>query len=194
MITQFKNRCVKVVSALLMVALCSMSALAVTPTDTPVPPPGATAKPQGASVSPAPKLANSKLPNSHLHGATAATTPKTTTAVKGTAKTGASTAKATRWSFTDWAELHRGLGTIRGEVHTANGSPMSGVRVALRSAKGKVLKASRRHVTRTSGSGTFVMKHVRIGSYRVRGTRGKASGHVAVKVHHGETSSATLKV
>jgi hypothetical protein len=191
---QFRNRSLKIASALLIVAVSSMTLSAATPTDTPVPPPGATAKPHGVSLSPTAHVANS-----HLHGATtAAPKTKTTGIITGSAKTTTAKAKvkarATHWAFSEWAELHRGLGTIRGEVHGATGSTMTGVRVALRSSKGKVLKASRRHATHTNSNGTFVMKHVRIGSYRVRGTKGKAAGHVGVKVHGGETASAFLKV
>jgi hypothetical protein len=186
----FKNRAITIASALLIVIVFSVSLPAATPTDAPVPPPASTPKPASSSLSPVQHLGNS-----HLHGVARAVTKSAgTTALTPKKTTAKAKVRVRHWTFTEWAELHRGLGTVRGEVHNPSGSTMSGVQVSLRSSKGKVLKPSSRHVTHTNGSGSFVMKHVRIGSYRVRGTKGKASGHVGVKVHGGQMTSASLKV
>jgi hypothetical protein len=198
----FSRQAFTFVCAVLIVITLTVSVQAATTTDMPAP--ASTPKPVSVSAK------TSHLANSHLHGAPAASnsTPVAKSLPTGTAKTaavkkaetkpggvvGAAAKRTARWSFTDWAELHRGLGTIRGEVHGPSGAAMAGVRVELRNSKGKVMRASMRHVTHTNASGGFVMKHVRIGSYRVRGTKGKASGHVGVKVRHGEMSSATFKV
>jgi hypothetical protein len=173
---------------LLMVVLVSAATGAETPPSNAVP---------GVSRA-ASRSRSSALANSHLHGATAAVAKP---AAKSTSKEDKDTGKsvrhkreARRWSFSEWATLHRGLGTIRGEVHSSGGSPMANIRVALRSPAGKVLKVSARHVTRTGSGGAFVMRHVRIGSYRVRASKGKTAGHVNLHVSGGRTAMAMVRL
>jgi hypothetical protein len=99
------------------------------------------------------------------------------------------------WGYTEWATLHRGLGTIEGTIHNAEGQSLSGVRVALRNANGGVFRnPALRHVTFTGEGGTFIMTRVRIGSYRVRATKGKAVSHVNVRVGVGGTTTANMRM
>jgi hypothetical protein len=133
----------------------------------------------------------SSLTNPHLHGAKPAVTKST----KKDEHKKIAHHWVGRWSFADWAVLHRGTGTITGEVHVSSGSPAAGARVALRTAKGGTLRnPAARHVTHTTSGGHFVMRHVRIGSYRVRGSKGKAAGHAAIKVHGGQMTTAHVKI
>ena len=137
------------------------------------------------------------LVNPHLHGAvpTAKTpAPPSKTAPTKTRSSRARLRYLPRWSYSNWVVLHRGLGTIRGEVLNSKDAVASGVHVELRSSKGKKLRVSRRHVTHTTAGGTFVMRHVRIGNYHVRASKGKASGHVSVQVRGGTLSTALVKI
>jgi hypothetical protein len=99
------------------------------------------------------------------------------------------------WAFSEWATLHRGLGTVEGIVHNGAGEPMAGIRVALRNAAGGVLRSvAARHITYTGEGGAFLMTAVRTGSYRVRATRGKAVGHVSIRVGAGRMVMADIKL
>ena len=175
-------RCIRFVAAIVVVTILSLSlaAAAAPVVDTPVAPKSA---PRSAASPLVPHIINP-----HLHGAT----PAVTTPTKSKQK---SKVRHNHWSFSDWAVLHRGLGTITGEVHSGSGSPMAGIRVMLRSAKGKALaKTSSKHITHTNGGGTFVMKNVRIGTYRVRATKGKTAARSMVHVHGGLMSTVSVKL
>lgn len=100
-----------------------------------------------------------------------------------------------RWSFVHWAALHRGTSTIMGEVVGKSGKPVSGAQVVLRTSKGKAFKsASAKHATSSNAAGQFVMRGVRGGSYRVRATKSKASGHTAIHLGGGRATMVTVKV
>jgi Carboxypeptidase regulatory-like domain len=164
--------------------LCCVSLGATSPT---TPPPTAPKTPPAKpAVARTPHVANT-----HLHGALpavvkSAAKPVAKVADKVTERAHLARHWTGRWAFANWAVLHRGLGTIAGQVHTASGAPASGVRVALRSAKGKVLgNAKARHVTHTGPGGTFLMTNVRIGNYRVRATKGKTVAGMPVHVGGG---------
>jgi hypothetical protein len=98
-----------------------------------------------------------------------------------------------RWDFVSWVGLHRGWGSVRGEV-TSGGRGVSGAIVSLRSRHNRTLVlVSHRHITRSGADGTFVMYGVRHGSYHVHASAGrssKSSGMVVVRT--GSTSHAAV--
>ena len=102
---------------------------------------------------------------------------------------------AHHWNAYAWFALHRGTGTVEGIVHGGSGSPMVGASVRLRHANGHALRhASARHITSTGSGGTFVMKHVRAGRYRVRADAQGHSGHTPIVVHAGQVVEVGVKL
>lgn len=117
------------------------------------------AEPDGNPTAPPPVHRLPTVVNPHLHLGTAATT-QPNSASRGT--------RATRFDTRAYVASHRGLGTIHGEVITALGQPLADAYVVLRTPGGHTFaSASLRHTTITAANGTFTMKGVRPGSYRV---------------------------
>jgi hypothetical protein len=174
-------------SALLVLSMAGVALLnSAATTPAPVAPPGAPHK----SVAP---HARPALANTHLHGAKLAV--ESAIAKTRVAKKTLARHWLARWDFATWATVHRGTGTIEGKIVNASGSPMSGSKVFLRTSKGKALRtASAKHITHSGAGGLFIMRHVRIGSYRVRGELAKASGRTPVHVHGGVTNMVTVKL
>src|SRR5256885_1992262 len=81
----------------------------------------------------------------------------------------------TRWTVT---------GSVSGYVSNG-GEPVRGARVSLRGPKGKTFRhASMRHVVYTDSGGTFMMRRVRTGRYRVVASKtGGGSGHAQLAFH-----------
>jgi hypothetical protein len=99
------------------------------------------------------------------------------------------------WAFSDWATLHRGLGTIVGTVKGKDGQALTGIEVLLRTSHGKPFRSlAAKHITHTSEGGSFIMTRVRIGSYRVRAVRGKSSSHASVRVGAGRMANASIRL
>jgi len=100
------------------------------------------------------------------------------------------------WDSTAWIGLHRGTGVIRGVVRSASGSPVAGASVRLRDRYGHALRTTAaKHVTSTGAGGTFVMTHVRAGSYHVHADGdGGHQGHVALRLHSGEVATVAVKM
>jgi hypothetical protein len=75
-------------------------------------------------------------------------------------------------------------GSVSGYVTSGEGA-VRGARVCLRGAKGhKFRSAARRHVVYTDAGGSFVMRRVRTGSYRVFASKsGVGSGHTQLAMH-----------
>jgi hypothetical protein len=100
-----------------------------------------------------------------------------------------------RWDYHSWMVIHRGLGTIRGFVHAAEGEGLQGIRLALRHPGGRYFsRVSMRHITYSSAGGNFVMVGVRAGKYRIIASRAKLHGHSQIAVHPGSVSNVGIRV
>ena len=72
---------------------------------------------------------------------------------------------------------------------------MPAVQMVLRHAHGGIIKNwNDKHITTTGPGGIFIMRNVRIGTYRVRGSRGKAAGASTVHVSGGAMAVASVKI
>jgi hypothetical protein len=99
------------------------------------------------------------------------------------------------WSFAGWAALHRGTGTIEGEVRSPSGSPVIAAHMVLRHIHGGIIRNwNAKHITTSGPGGTFIMRNVRIGSYRVRASKGKAAGATPIHVHGGMMTTVSVKI
>ncbi len=99
------------------------------------------------------------------------------------------------WYYHPWIAVHRGLGTIRGFVHSSSGAPMQGVHVVLRKPGGRIfVRYAMKHITSTDAGGNFVMAGVRAGGYRVLASRGRAKGHVQVGVQPGSVATVSVRI
>jgi hypothetical protein len=182
------------------IALLAILAIAFSAMGAAQPPAAPHAAPAKAREAPSPThLASSHLVNPHLHGAMPVVAKKDISK-KTAEKTGEGRRSIARhwyghWSFAYWATLHRGTGTIEGEVRTASGSPVAGAHMVLRTSKGRTFRAwSKKHITTTSSGGFFMMRNVRIGSYRVRASKGKTAGATPTHVHGGSLSTVAVKI
>ena len=73
-----------------------------------------------------------------------------------------------RWDYVAWVDLHRGLGTVLGQVVNAGGGPIQFAQVNLRRWGGKTfLVRSSKHIVHTGPGGDFIMRGVRAGGYRI---------------------------
>jgi len=174
---QLKKVQISRITALLLMAVALCLNLAAVP-----------AKPAPPKTAHVPAKIKAALVNPHLHNAKAAV-------AKSTINTKLAKHWQHRWSFADWAVVHRGTGTVMGQVHTASGIPVAGAGVVLRTSKGGAFRnVALKHITHTNAAGSFIMRHVRIGSYRVRSSKGKAAGHVGIRLHGGGTVMAMVKL
>jgi hypothetical protein len=99
-----------------------------------------------------------------------------------------------RWDYHTWITLHRGLGTIRGSVQSA-GNLISSAKVWLRHGNGAAITlVSRKHITFTDSSGSFIMFGVRAGAYHVQAQIGKKHNHSRVVVHPGTMAESIVRL
>jgi hypothetical protein len=174
-------------TALLLIAALACLNLAAAAAKPPATKPPA-AKPPALKESFNKSLPAKTVANPHLHNAKAAVAKSTTNSKLAKHWQG-------RWSFADWAVVHRGTGTVMGQVYSASGTPVAGAQVVLRKSNGGIFKSvASKHITHSSAGGTFIMRHVRIGSYRVRASKVKANGHVGIRLHGGHTAMAMVKL
>ena len=145
--------------------------------------PVAPTAPVAARAHVAPRAAEAGRFNHHLHGFVQ---------VPGT---GVVRGWYSRWDYYGWWSVHRGYGGVEGLVRGGEGHPVADADVRLRDAHDHGFRsAAAKHVTRTGSDGTFVMSHVRAGTYRVRATHGKHSSHTPVHVHAGQVAEVAVKV
>jgi hypothetical protein len=102
------------------------------------------------------------------------------------------------WDYLLWLDWNLGRGSIEGNVRDAStGQPVSGARVWLRDATGRVMHSRvDQHVVRSDEFGVFAMRHVHRGTYTVRAI---VAGHQAnadylINVHPGRISLALIRM
>ena len=136
--------------------------------------------------------------NPHLHGyatQSIASGRPTAPAVGAVVRTGGYTRwRGRHWNSVAWFALHRGTGTIEGLVHNGAGEPMAGMSVRLRDSHGHGFRsAAAKHVTTTGSGGSFLMRHVRAGTYRVHAEAHGQKGDSTVRLHAGQVAMVTIK-
>jgi hypothetical protein len=92
--------------------------------------------------------------------------------------------------------VRRPTASLSGTIRDAKGSAASGVSVKLAKANGKKIRNARaRHTTTTSSGGTYTMRAVKAGRYRVVASKtGAGSGHKGVGIKAGKSHHADVKL
>jgi Carboxypeptidase regulatory-like domain len=101
----------------------------------------------------------------------------------------------TRWYYVGWINIHRGLGTVLGQVVGADGVAVERAELNLRRAGGQIFsKQSDKHIVHSGVSGNFIMRRVRAGRYRVVANGNGENGFAQVRVHVWQSSVVNIRL
>lgn len=121
---------------------------------------------------------------------------KAKTAVRRVTVRRATSAKPARARHVHTRVTHRASGAVVGIVRDAKGGYVSGATVRLAKAKGRPIRNARlRHTTKTDAAGTYSMRAVRAGRYRVVASKsGMGKGQHALSIHSSGTHHVDVKL